>query len=616
MATRPFKRQIILTYVVGFFLLISLFVTYLVWAERNYLFNNSNLHASALAQSMAVSSLSWVLANDVAGLEEIVQALKPYPELHYAMVLSEKGRVLAHTDQTKRGQYLTDKDSKTLINSTPQNRILADNRSMIDVAVPILLKNRHVGWARVGLGREQIAEKLNTMVWGSMIFVGAALCFSLLEAFAIGKRLSRRISALAEVTAMIQSGERDVRADVQGTDEITRLAHAFNDMLDTLATSENRFRALFEQAAVGVAQVDANTGRFVRVNQRFCDICGYGLAEMMNKTLHDITHPDDIQASHEHMHVLMEGKAREYSMEKRFSRKDGTIVWVHLTVSAMWSFGETPTHHIAVVQDITPRVQAQEELLRLNLDLEQLVQKESLKNREKDLLLIQQSRLAAMGEMVHNIAHQWRQPLNALSIIIANIKDDYDYGELTAESLQESVNKSRRLLRRMSTTVDEFRDFFRPDKESCDFALDHAVDEAIFIIGDTLVNNGIQLEKKLEAGLVGHGYPNQLAQAILNLLVNSKDAILERKVSSGKIAICLGKSGSQAILTVQDNARGIDEEVLPKIFDPYYTTKEQGSGIGLYMTKMIMERNMKGSIIAVNHGEGTLITLAIPLIVA
>ena len=164
--------------------------------------------------------------------------------------------------------------------------------------------------------------------------------------------------------------------------------------------------------------------------------------------------------------------------------------------------------------------------------------------------------------------------------------------------------------------MDEFRDFFRPDKESCDFALDHAVEEAIFIIGDTLVNNGIQLEKKLEAGLVGHGYPNQLAQAILNLLVNSKDAILERKVSSGKIAICLGKSGSQAILTVQDNARGIDEEVLPKIFDPYYTTKEQGSGIGLYMTKMIMERNMKGSIIAVNHGEGTLITLAIPLIVA
>ncbi len=616
MAQRPFKRQIILTYVVGFFLMISLFVTYLVWAERNYLFRNSTLHASALAQSMAVSSLSWVLSNDVAGLEEIVQALNSYPELHYAMVLSDKGRVLAHTDATRRGQYLIDADSKALINSAPKTRIIADNGNIIDVATPILHKNWHVGWARVGLGREQIAQKLDAMVLGSVIFVGAALGFSLLEALAIGKRLSRRISALANVTTMIQSGKREVRADVQGADEITRLAHAFNDMLDTLDTSENRFRALFEQAAVGVAQVDANTSRFVRINQRFCDICGFGLAEMMTKTLHDITHPDDIQASHEHMHVLIEGKVREYSMEKRFCRKDGTIVWVHLTVSAMWSVGEAPTHHIAVVQDITPRVQAQEELLMLNLDLEQRVQQESLKNREKDLLLIQQSRLAAMGEMVHNIAHQWRQPLNALSIIIANIKDDYDFGELTEERLQESVHKSRRLLRRMSTTVDEFRDFFRPDKESCDFTLDHAIEESIFIIGDTLVNNGIQLDKQLEEGLMGHGYPNQLAQAILNLLVNSKDAILERKVTLGKIGLCLRKSGDQAILTLQDNAGGIDQDVLPKIFDPYFTTKEQGSGIGLYMTKMIVERNMKGSIIATNHGEGTLITVAIPILSA
>ncbi len=616
MAQRPFKRQIILTYVVGFFLMISLFVTYLLWAERNYLFRNSTLHASALAQSMAVSSLSWVLSNDVAGLEEIVQALNSYPELHYAMVLSDKGRVLAHTDATRRGQYLIDADSKALINSAPKTRIIADNGNIIDVATPILHKNWHVGWARVGLGREQIAQKLDAMVLGSVIFVGAALGFSLLEALAIGKRLSRRISALANVTTMIQSGKREVRADVQGADEITRLAHAFNDMLDTLDTSENRFRALFEQAAVGVAQVDANTSRFVRINQRFCDICGFGLAEMMTKTLHDITHPDDIQASHEHMHVLIEGKVREYSMEKRFCRKDGTIVWVHLTVSAMWSVGEAPTHHIAVVQDITPRVQAQEELLMLNLDLEQRVQQESLKNREKDLLLIQQSRLAAMGEMVHNIAHQWRQPLNALSIIIANIKDDYDFGELTEERLQESVHKSRRLLRRMSTTVDEFRDFFRPDKESCDFTLDHAIEESIFIIGDTLVNNGIQLDKQLEEGLMGHGYPNQLAQAILNLLVNSKDAILERKVTLGKIGLCLRKSGDQAILTLQDNAGGIDQDVLPKIFDPYFTTKEQGSGIGLYMTKMIVERNMKGSIIATNHGEGTLITVAIPILSA
>ncbi|MBS1212531.1 MAG: domain S-box [Proteobacteria bacterium] len=380
-----------------------------------------------------------------------------------------------------------------------------------------------------------------------------------------------------------------------------------------LRDSEQRFRALFEQAAVGVAQVETATARFVRVNRRYCEIVGYSEEEMRRSTLHEITYPEDRQACMVQMAALLAGEIREYIQEKRYCRKDGSIVWVNLTVSPMWAPGEPPRYFVSVAQDISARVRAEEELRQLNAHLEQLIHEAVAQNREKDHLLIQQSRLAAMGEMVHNIAHQWRQPLSALSLIVHNIADDYAYGELTAETLREAVSKSRRLLERMSTTVDDFRDFFRPDKEAVDFELGHAVEDAIFIIEDSLKNNHVALERSLEPGLIGHGYPNQFAQAILNLLVNAKETIMERKVDGGRIDIALHRRDREAVLTVQDNAGGIDPTILPKIFDPYFTTKEQGSGIGLYMAKMIVERNMNGRVTAANSGAGALLTLAIPL---
>lgn len=256
----------------------------------------------------------------------------------------------------------------------------------------------------------------------------------------------------------------------------------------------------------------------------------------------------------------------------------------------------------------------QAELERLNANLEQRIQEECAANRAKDHLLIQQSRLAGMGEMVHNIAHQWRQPLNALGIIINNIKDDYDYGELDAERLQDAVAKSQRLLERMSVTVDEFRNFFRPDSEPAEFDLAEPVRDALFIIGDSLKNNGIAVDVQLQPGLCGHGYPNQFAQAVLNLLANAKEAILERDHGGGRIVIGLERQGDEGVLNVADNAGGIAQAVLPRIFEPYFTTKPQGSGIGLYMTKMIVERNFKGRIEVANRDGGAVFTVAVPLL--
>lgn len=266
-----------------------------------------------------------------------------------------------------------------------------------------------------------------------------------------------------------------------------------------------------------------------------------------------------------------------------------------------------------LLHEIAERKEAEAALTRLNATLEQRVEEEVAKNRDKDHLLIQQSRLAAMGEMVHNIAHQWRQPLNSLGLIVSNLRDDFRFGGMTAESVDRDVDAMRRLISRMSTTIDDFREFFRPDRTEAEFDPAAAAREAAFIMEATLAGNHIELVMDLAEGLSVLGFHGQYAQAVLNLLANSKEAILERKVGNGQIRLRLCAENGHAVLSVEDNGGGIPADILPRLFDPYFTTKEQGSGIGLYMTKTIIERNMHGRVSASNIEGGARLTLSIPL---
>lgn len=272
----------------------------------------------------------------------------------------------------------------------------------------------------------------------------------------------------------------------------------------------------------------------------------------------------------------------------------------------------SPKALMVIARDVTEQKQAEAKLHQLNETLEQRVQDEVAKNMAQERLLIQQSRLAAMGEMIHNIAHHWRQPINALNLLLANIKDAYDYKELDDAYIEQAATTGDRLIQQLSATIDNFRDYFRSDQELSPFKLEDAVATVLNILGPTLENSRIKVVYSAAPSIVVRGYLNELTQTIINIVNNAKDVILDQNLPEGRITISAGSNGANAWLKIADNGGGIPPKVLQKIFDPYFTTKTQGTGLGLYMSKMLM-RHMNGDIRVANENGGAVFILELPL---
>lgn len=245
----------------------------------------------------------------------------------------------------------------------------------------------------------------------------------------------------------------------------------------------------------------------------------------------------------------------------------------------------------------------------INTTLEERVREEVERNREKDVLLVQKDRQAALGEMTGNIAHQWRQPLNAVSLIVQDLAMQENAGCLNKEHLKESISRIDDLARHMSQTINDFRDLYQLNKEKVPFNLSEKVRQLLALVESNLREQGISVSVSAGAEVLALGFPNQFAQVVLNLLNNSRDALVERKVPNPSIWIEISTDGSSALVTIKDNAGGIPTDILHRVFDPYFTTREEGTGIGLYMSRTIIEQNMSGRLTVRNEKEGAVFTL-------
>jgi C4-dicarboxylate-specific signal transduction histidine kinase len=259
------------------------------------------------------------------------------------------------------------------------------------------------------------------------------------------------------------------------------------------------------------------------------------------------------------------------------------------------------------VKSINDRLQtAYQEITDLKNSLEERVARAIDEIRQKDQMLIAQGRMAAMGEMIHNIAHQWRQPLNVLGLHIQLLHFYHENSELTGELLEENTRKSMEVIQYMSQTIDDFRNFFQSDKEMVEFTISDVVARTVSLVEDSLRSLQISIDVFTNTKATIVGFPAEYSQVLLNIIMNSKDSLLARHHENARVTITISKEEERSVVTIADNGGGIPEDIIDKIFEPYFSTKgpEQGTGLGLFMSKTIIEKNMSGHLTVRNSGDG------------
>jgi PAS domain S-box-containing protein len=380
---------------------------------------------------------------------------------------------------------------------------------------------------------------------------------------------------------------------------------------EVIKNKDQLFNLLSESIMDAYVSVDM-TGNILQYNEIYRSMLGYEAEELYSKTYTDLTpekwHSKERKIVEEQ--VIPRGYSEVY--EKEYLRKDGTVFPIELRTQLIRDDEGKPSIMWAIIRDITERKQVQDELAfktkqleEVNQSLEKRVEEAVLEIRQRDQALLHQNRLAAMGEMLSNIAHQWRQPLNSLGLHTQLLPSEFKHGGLNKEYIDKYVEDAMLIIEHLSGTIDDFSFFFRPDKEKVAFSVQDSVTRAIKLINASYDFNNIEIVMNCIDDHIIQGYPNEYSQVILNILCNAKDVLLKRKTVNPKVMITTKVEDGRSVVTISDNAGGIPDEIIDKVFEPLFTTKgPQGSGIGLFMSKYIIERSMNGLIKVRNNEVG------------
>lgn len=361
------RKQLLLGMIVTVSLIISLFVWDITRRQELMEIEHNSQQSLALANSLATSSAVWVLSRDFSGLQEIVLGTARYPNLEYAMVLDLSSQVLAHNDPNKIGQYLTDLPQTTKV------PVLRRTVTMIDVISPIMLAERQVGWARIGLTRASFIAELDHIKQSGLIYGLTAVCLSGFFVALVGRLLTRRLYAIQKVADTVKAGKTQVRVNLAGDDEAARLAKQFNFMLDSLNLREEQLRSFYDLNLVGLA-ITAADKHWVRINDCLCNMLEYSEQELQGMTWAELTYPEDLAEHCEQFKRMLANDIDGYRLETRFVSRTGKVIPTRFVVGCVRKSGHEVNYVTAMIEDISDRKYAEEELKllerRLNLALE------------------------------------------------------------------------------------------------------------------------------------------------------------------------------------------------------------------------------------------------------
>ena len=374
-----------------------------------------------------------------------------------------------------------------------------------------------------------------------------------------------------------------------------------------LFEKKERLDIFFNASPLAIVISDLNK-QIVECNDTFSDMLGFTKEEITNMSIEELTFSDEeYDYNLELIKRLVLGEIKTFKIQKRYLKKDGSFMWGNATVVPIFSKEKKIEFFLAMIEDITMIKETEDQLL------------------QKDQMLHHQSKMAAMGEMLENIAHQWRQPLSVITTSASAVKLHQEFDRLDEAEIIRSMDAIMDSSKHLSTTIDEFRDFFKPNKEKSHFNIKEPYDKTVSLLSSKFKNRSIDLiDDIIEIDIVG--YENSLIQVLMNIYNNSKDALEECEHAKKYIFTSIKDVDDHVKITIKDTAGGIPDDIIHKVFEPYFTTKHQsqGTGIGLYMSEEIIAKHMHGTITVQNlefdyqgeHYKGAQFTITFPKIIA
>lgn len=384
---------------------------------------------------------------------------------------------------------------------------------------------------------------------------------------------------------------------------------------DELINKEEQLRLAFETTGDGLWDWDVQSGHIFH-NARFQEIMGIVGENIVhtNDVLTSLVHPDDLDRVKELLISCRDGDCN-YSSTHRIIKPDNTLAWIHDRGKVVKrDENSNPLRIVGSITDITEQKLAQLQLSQLNDSLEEQISEAVKENQKKDYALMQQSRFSSMGELISNIAHQWRQPLNTISIKQMLLADYYHSNELEKDLFNSLTSEITQEIRGLSTTIDNFRTFFASSNEPELINVNDTINESFNLLVEQIQTAHVTLEVTSHNNCELYCVKNEFQHVLIHLLKNSLDIFEERGVSLPVVCISTHLDDSSVVITYDDNGGGVSPEKIDMIFDPYFTTKFQSreKGLGLYVTKLIINHHLNGTITAKNNTRGLEFTISIP----
>jgi nitrogen fixation/metabolism regulation signal transduction histidine kinase len=515
---------------------------------------------------------------DLATLDNIVNS-KDMKNINSIIILDQQKRLLSSS-------YLLDYDINKILNSL-KDRVLVINNIEYDLKyLTVYNDDILLGHLFILFDLNEFKQLIQNNKNNTLLVVLLEVFISTLIAYIIGVKLTNRLTSLSDTATKLGKVDNLV-VEIPYQDDKTELGILSRSLYQMTNDIQERNKLLedtkvvFDKLTEGIIVIN-HTNIISVVNNSFYNMFIEDNNEILYKNYNDIS--SGFLNDDKFKNILVKLTQNNGQLNGEITFKD-----------KVFSFRADNITHRKVPSVI-------------------IVFKDITKEKRDQLLLQQQSKMAAMGEMIGNIAHQWRQPLNALGSHIVLVTTMYKKGKLNKKNIDQFSTKTQELIKKMNDTISDFRNFFNQNKTKVEFKIYDSIKSVLNILEITLYKNKIDVQIEGDTKLQLVSFRSELEQVLMILINNSKDALVEKNVENRFIKVLFSSNDDIIKIVIYDNAGGVETSLLEKIFEPYFTTKDtqHGTGIGLYMTKQIIENSIKGSLSVLNNEYGLETTIIIP----